>query len=358
MVDKSFMKMLKQKVERAVEEGKLPRELLLYEEVERRDRKGRPKPRRRHLDSLCDGAVRGGDLEYFKNNVDAWIDWLSWSSVVLDEEDYFTVAVHALDLAPRLAGTDYGTSRMRDLGQLWTDTIRGFLGELAFVKWLKEKFRVEAELDYRKGPLEQFLPSDLKSVGGRAPKLRLSIKSTKLRSVWLDIPYEQVRHSDVFVLVRVGVTRMHFLAFLKKISVIREKMLERAIELGIISEEEARSIWEVVPEFENIPSYIVGFLDKREYGRTLDEDPSLILHVDGEMKRKNFVINRFVGFWHPRKKEYREKVIQLLQSKGMRSGAELKFEGIDNFTPTLHFIVHSGFLKRTKDDWSMLVQSL
>jgi len=39
-------------------------------------------------------------------------------------------------------------------------------------------------------------------------------------------------HSDVYVLVRVGITREHFIAFLKAISVIRDKLFSKAVEHG------------------------------------------------------------------------------------------------------------------------------
>jgi len=86
---------------------------------------------------------------------------LSFSSVLLTKEDYLRAALHALSLAPRRAATDYGTSRQRDLAQVWTDAIRGFLGEIAFIKWFKTRFGMEAELDFRKGQIEEFLPSDI-----------------------------------------------------------------------------------------------------------------------------------------------------------------------------------------------------
>ena len=212
-------------VERAVEEALLPREYLYIE-----DTRGRI----RHLDALCDGAVKGGDLESFPD-FSSWLEWLAWSTVVLDERDYLKAAVSALSLAPVLAGTDYGSSKQRDLGQLWTDAIRGFLGEIAFANWLKARFGVAAELDYSRGSLSEFLPSDIRSVDGRPPRLRVSIKTTKLRGIWLDVPFKQIEHSDVFVLVRVGVSRHHFLAFLKSISAIRDKLLSRGVELGVIS---------------------------------------------------------------------------------------------------------------------------
>jgi len=349
----------KRKVEIAIKNGLLPQEYLLYED-----------PRRgvRHVDMLCEGAVRGRDMESF-SSIDEWINWLSWSTVLLDEKDYLTAAVHALDLAPRLAGTDYGTTRQRDLGQLWTDTIRGFLGEIAFVKWLEEKFGVKAELDYRKGPLTEFLPSDVKAISGRSPNLNISIKTTKLRGIWLDIPYKQIEHSDVFILVRVGVTREHFLAFLKKISVIKDKILGKAIKLGIITDEELKNIWDTIPEFSNVPAYIAGFFDKRKYGANIEKRDNIFL-VEGIVKKvksrkkkkiiTKVVINKFVGYWHPKQEIYRNKVIELLrrQNKQVPNDAEIEFEGIGDFSRSLHFIVSSGALKRKREDWKDLVRQI
>ena len=339
----------KRKVEIAIRNGLLPQEYLSYEDSRRGVK---------HVDMLCEGAVRGRDIESF-SNIDEWISWLSWSTVLLDEKDYLTAAVHALDLAPRLAGTDYGTTRQRDLGQLWTDTIRGFLGEIAFVKWLEEKFGVKAELDYRKGPLTEFLPSDIKMISGRSPKLNISIKTTKLRGIWLDIPYKQIEHSDVFILVRVGVTREHFLAFLKKISVIKDKILGKAIELGIITDEELKSIWDTIPEFTNVPAYIVGFFDKRVYGDEVKMRDSIFL-VDGIMKTKRFIINKFIGYWHPKQELYRSKVIELLRKQGryIPDNVKIEFEGIGDFSRTLHFIVSSGALNRKREEWENLISQI
>lgn len=292
-------------VKKAVRRGALPDEYLLYDD-----------PRRKvtHADLLCEGTVRGRDWESF-SSVDEWIEWLGWSTVLLDERDYLTAAVHALDLAPRIPATDYGTTRQRDLGQLLTDAIRGFLGEIALAKWLGERFEVRVVLDYRKGPLPEFLPSDIRLVNGRPPRLNVSIKTTKLRGIWLDIPYSQIENSHVFVLVRVGVSREHFLAFLKEISAIKDKILSKARELGIISEDDLASIWDAIPEFTKIPACIAGFFDKREYEDAVKERTSILL-ADGEEKKKRFVVNKFVGYWHPEQDKYRERLIETLRSQG------------------------------------------
>ena len=321
--------------------GELPKEYLSCEQAE----------------MLCEGAVRGRDVEAF-SSISEWIRWLNWSTVLLDEKDYLIATVHALNLAPRLAGTDYGTARQRDLGQLWTDAIRGFLGEIAFVKWLKERFGVDVQLDYRKGPLTEFLPSDIKYVEGRPPKLNISIKTTKLGGIWLDIPSRQIEHSDVFVLVRLGITREHFLAFLKSLNIIK-KILSRATELDVITDEEAKNIHNAVPEFTKIPAYIAGFFDKREYGDRIKMRNSIFL-VDGEMKKKRFIINKFIGYWHPKQDAYKRLVIELLREQGRQisDSVKLEFEGIGDFSSTLHFIVSSGVLKRKREEWEQIINEI
>ena len=309
-------------------------------------------------EELCDGAIKGLDLGQFAD-CDDWITWLKWASISLDENDYLKAALYGLSLAQKLAATDYGTSRQRDLGQLWTDTIRGFLGEIAFMKWLRERFGVIVELDYERGPIAEFLPSDIRSVNGREPRLRVSIKTTKLGGIWLDIPGAQIKHSDVFVLVRAGITREHFIAFLKKISVIGEKFVKEALNRGLLREEELREIWNAVPEFESIPACIAGFLDKSEYADELKNEYSVI-DVDGKVGRKRVVINKYLGFWHPEKLEYKVVVRDLLKKKGknVTSDMEIEFEGIGNFSRTLHFIASSGILKKKKEHWERLLYKL
>lgn len=317
-----------------------------------------PKAFKGFEEEVCEGAVRARDIEVF-GDYSRWIEWLGWASAVLDESDYLKAAVYGLNLAPKLAGTDYGTARQRDLGQLWTDVIRGFLGEIAVAKWLKERFGITAELDYRLGPLEEFLPSDIKSVAGREPRLRVSIKTTKLSGLWLDVPGAQIEHSDVFILVRMGVTREHFLAFLKKISVIRDKLMKEAVERGLVRREEVEQIWDSIPEFTAAPAYIAGFLDKTEIQDKL-RDRTAVIEADGDVKKKRVVINKFLGFWHPGEAIYEEKLKELLRERGKRVEDEMsiEFEGIGDFSKTLHFIASSGVLKKRKEDWEKLVERL
>ncbi|MEM0463051.1 MAG: hypothetical protein QXO02_05790 [Thermofilaceae archaeon] len=313
-------------------------------------------------EEICEGAVRGLDIHQF-NNIEEWAEWLSWASVVLDERDYLTAAVHALRLAPGLPATDYGTARQRDLGQQWTDAIRGLLGEIAFAKWFKLRFGIEVALDFSKGRLEEFLPSDIKKVSGREPRLNTSIKTTKFRGVWLDVPYAQIKHSDVFVLVRVGVTREHFLAFLKKISVIRDKILSEARRLEVISDSELEEVWGKIPEFKNVPAYVAGFLYKKEFASELEKERVLVADcaVRGR-KKTRLVINKFLGYWDPRSGEYRsillEKCRKALTAVESAENIDIEFEGIGSFSETLHFIASSGVLKRKQHEWEVIAREI
>ncbi len=310
-------------------------------------------------EDLCEGAVRGLDVAEL-GGLDEWIKWLGWSSVVLDENDYLTAALHALRLAPKLVATDYGTSRQRDLGQLWADSIRGFLGEMAFAKWLREKYGRSVELNYSWGSLKEFLPSDIKSIDGRTPNLKVSIKTTKLSGVWLDIPGAQIMHSDVFVLVRVGMTRQHLLSFFKKISVIRDKLIAVAQERGLLGDEELKEIWDAVPDFSPLPAYIAGFLEVSEIREHI-VNRYAIIEADGDVKKKRVVINRYLGYWNPRERHVYDKVLrELLRKKGRNIGDNMKveFEGIGEFSGESHFITSSGLLKKRKEEWDELVKRL
>jgi len=325
-------------------------------------------------EEICKGAESGLDTKQFKT-LSEWAEWLSWASVVLDENDYLTAAVHALGLAPKLAATDYGRSRQRDLGQLWTDAIRGFLGEIAFVKWLRQRFGIEAELDFRRGALEEFLPSDIRLVKKpgerepREPKLRVSIKTTKLGGIWLDVPYAQIHRSDIFVLVRVGITREHFVAFLKKISVLKDKIFEEAVRRGVVAEDELKKIWNEVPDFTPVPAYVAGFVDRREIKDKLASQR--VIDVGGEVERKKKIrltINRYLGFWNPKEEEqYKQIIVKKcadlksctnIEMLANRADFEIEFEGIRSFSETLHFIASSGVLKKKEEDWEKILKEL
>ncbi len=149
------------------------------------------------------------EKEEVENNFDMWIAKIKYGIIPLDEGDYVKALIHALRIAPKLVSSDYGSSRQRDLGQLWTDTTRGFLGEIALAKFVKKRFDIKFLLDYTFGDIADYLPSDIKKVelpdGAQIdPKIRVSFKSTKFNGIWLDEPGAQIERSDAFILIKLG----------------------------------------------------------------------------------------------------------------------------------------------------------
>jgi len=299
------------------------------------------------------GAYEGLELEV---PLGEWLEKrFKYQFVWLEKEDYLKALVRALWLAPVFAGTDFGGARQRDMAQVWTDTARGFLGEIALSKFLSEKFGVEAKLETRRGKLTEFLPTDISQIrvsgeSWRQPSLRISIKTTKFGGRWLDLPGTQFQHSDVFILVKIGILRQHFLAFLKAISFLKEKLFPIAEGLGELSAEDATRLWNEIPEFDPIPSYIAGFLLKSEI--------TLPVHmVNAKLKgkkRKRIVITHGVGLFSP------QIVRELKEIRELDRNGNLPIEVepiIDSLTGD-HFLAHSGSLKYGEENWRQLINRI
>jgi len=140
--------------------------------------------------------------------------------------------------------------------------------------------------------------------------------------------------------------------------------LEAPLQLGLISPDELSEIWGSIPDFENVPAYVAGYVDKREFEERLEKDRVLV--ADGRLggrKTLKLTVNKYLGYWHPGDEEYRRRVFEAyLKTKGALQPPaglpEVEFEGIGEFTKTLHFIASSGVLKRKQEDWEKIVQEL
>jgi len=81
---------------------------------------------------ILEKALIGGEITD-KMPAEQWLEERFLPNcVVIDEEGYSKMCIDALKILGTTAATDYGGSRQRDLGQLWADMTRGYLGELAF----------------------------------------------------------------------------------------------------------------------------------------------------------------------------------------------------------------------------------
>ena len=257
------------------------------------------------------------------------------------------MCVSALKIVSNVAATDYGSSRQRDLGQLWADMIRGYLGEVAFKQFLNKNWGIESDLGHDKGSLKDYLPLDIHSVKfpgepQRPPKVKISIKATKWNGIWLDIPGDQFNHSDIHILVKVGVGRDHLFAFFKEISVFRDKVLKIGQEVGSLTEKESEKLFDTLPNFAPIPAYICGFAKKSE---NFDALP-----YSGRKGRKHFKITAWNG---PMSAGDLEKI----KEKEGVSG-KVQFEGIGKFSHNQGYLFNTGNLNWTKVQWDDVVKSI
>ena len=289
------------------------------------------------------GGEIGGDI-----SVQTWMEKrLFPNSVEIDEEGYAHMCVDALKILRGTAATDYGSARQRDLGQLWADMTRGYLGELAFLKFLEKKEGIKAELGHEIGELKDFLPLDIHSVQfpdqeKRQPKIRISIKTTKWNGIWLDIPGDQFNHSDVHVLVKVGAGRDHLFAFFKALSVFKDKVLKRGEEVGALTSTDSKILFDSLPSFKPINAYVCGFVWKnREY---------LSLPYSGKSGRKNYTITAWNGPMEPGD-------LEKIKEKEAVSGS-IKFEGIGNFAHDRMHLFNAGNLLWKEGDWEKVVSAI
>ena len=257
------------------------------------------------------------------------------------------MCVSALKTVRNVAPTDYGSSRQRDLGQLWADMIRGYLGEVAFQQFLEKNWGIKSSLGHEKGSLKEYLPLDIHEVTfpgkpSKSPRIKISVKATKWNGIWLDIPGNQFNHSDIHILVKVGVGRDHLFSFFKKISVFRDKILKLGQEIGIITKEESEVLFNSLPDFSPIPAYICGFAKKSNHFNSLS--------YSGKKGRKHYKITGWNGPILP-------SDLETIKQKEEVVG-NIKFEGIGEFSHDQGYLFNTGNLLWEKNDWDEVVRSL
>jgi len=287
-------------------------------------------------------------------------DWLEnrfkYQFVWLDKDDYIRALVRALWLAPQFAGTDFGQSRQRDMAQVWTDTARGFLGEIALSRFLKDKFNLDTKFDTKRGKIEEFLPSDIKEIrfpddSWRSPRIRVSIKTTKFNGRWLDVPGAQYQHSDVFILVKVGILRQHFLAFLKAISFLKDKLFPLGKDLKELNEKSSLELWEEIPEFESIPSYIAGFIDIRSLNLPIH---SIGIRKGGK-KPVRLIIFSGIGIFTPENILNHDIIKKIDPAK---EAQRIDIDPIINGYTGKKFFAHSGGLNYGHEKWLKITNEI
>lgn len=290
-------------------------------------------------------AFAGGEIS---NSLEEWAKKRFLPNIVfIDDIGYSQMCIDALKILRTTAPTDYGGSRQRDLGQLWADMTRGYLGELALSLFLKKNWGIEMTLGHEKGELSKYLPTDMEAIRKpnekkRKPRIKVGIKTTKWNGIWLDLPGSQFDHSDVHVLIKVGTGRDHLFAFFKKISVFKDKIFKVGKDIGFLSEKEAELLYASLPNFRPVPAYVCGFILKSEKYKELS--------YGGKLGRKNYEINSWNGPINP------EDLDEIKRKESVPG--KIRFKGIDKFSHDKGYLFNTGNLLWTRRDWDLVISKL
>lgn len=296
---------------------------------------------------ILNKAKVGGEINENMSEKDWFEKRFKPNVVFINEEGYTKMCVDALKILGGTAATDYGSSRQRDLGQLWADMTRGYLGEYAFKLFLKNKLGLDSQLGHEIGTLNEYLPQDVHLIREpgkefRSPKLTIGIKTSKWNGIWLDIPGNQFNHSDIHVFVKVGTGRDHLFAFFKSISVFKDKVLKKGESVGALNKQESEDIYNALPSFSIIPAYICGFVKKdATYSK---------LSYSGKKGRKHYTIQTWNG---PMLPEDMKDIKQLENISGT-----VKFEGIGKFAHNNGYLFNTGNLLWKEADWLKIKEKI
>lgn len=293
-------------------------------------------------------AIEGGELniltptEWFEQRFKPRVVWIS-------EDNYAHMCVDALKIAGKVAATDFGSSRQRDLGQIWADMTRGYLGEQALLEFLKQRFGIQGTVGHEAGSLEEYLPMDVQtvSVNNEAPRplrIKIGVKTIKWNGIWFDIPGAQFVHSNIHVLVKVGVSRDHLFAFLKSLSAFKDKVLQKGIDVGAINEAEAQQLYDQLPSFAPVPAYICGFVDSADTYQPLT--------YTGARGRLHYTIDSWNGPIHDGDLAT-IKTREVLPDKG-----KVQFVGIGSFSHPNGYLFNMGHLKWSDADWQSVIDRI
>lgn len=212
-----------------------------------------------------------GRFAFEKSDLEEWKRSRAYRSMTLSREDYMRALEFAIQaFYGNVTKSHFARQQQRDAGQYITNQVQGKLGEIAFVKFLKDKFNIEAELDFsfREGIIPgQDITEIRRGRIANPPRIRVGIKATKQRNMFLALSTNEVerddRRSDIYVLVRVGLFPNHILRLLK-------------------DSPNLRAVQENIPPLSNISAEIAGYVEIQEL-----DGPAVVI-LGNKMSEPNY----------------------------------------------------------------------
>ena len=280
--------------------------------------------------------------------------------VLLTQRDYLRASVVALSFQNRFVRTDFGTSRQRGFGQSWGDAIQGLLGEIAFTKLVSQatNMQVIPIISADRMEIDEALTADVSEVliNGRRrikPAQRVSIKATKLNGRWLDVPYNQIEHSDAFVLVKLGTDADSLFAFLAGVSSLA-KVLEVYKSAGLEpifdkEEEAAEEAWRNIEGLARrqhpVLAVVAGWQSQKEL-----RQPFVALCHNGRSARKKITIYSGKGVIGSRGERLPSRIRYACGFQPRGTHEKIAFHPIGDFTDANHSVCSTDLLESNLDE--------
>lgn len=219
-------------------------------------------------------------LAFAKTELDRWKTNFDSCCVALDMEDYLKCLEFAVSsYYGANSRSDFGAPQQRDIGKFIDNYTSGKMGEIAIKKFLEARYGCSIKLDFGVHPSEvsgQDIVEVVTKSGTKLitnpPRIRVAIKTSKMKNVWLVVSKTEVersvRASDVYVFVRVDLPPDHLFRLVRthpSLSNLKDMIpeLDHVIGqvVGYATYEDLRSetVSEVLPGSEQkiMPSYIL-----------------------------------------------------------------------------------------------------
>ncbi len=209
--------------------------------------------------SFEEGATKAGvKPSLFKNFIKNGKE-ISYHKVgrrnLVNSEDIDAWLVMRQDRKVELTKADFGTSRQRTFMGAVENWTQGALAEIALQKFIKRKFSVKLEIEFRVFDgivVGQDIVAVIRGKTSNPPRIRVSVKSGKENGMVLIVPLNEgdteARRSDYYVFVRVVFPVDVFARFYR-------------------SSPEFADMLNIIPDFEPATAYIVGYCKREELER-------------------------------------------------------------------------------------------
>ena len=187
----------------------------------------------------------GGRWMLLRDEFVWWKENRDFKLVRLSIEDYYKAFNFAVGQFYKggFGRVAWGKTKRRDVGEFLFNQIVGKLGEVAFCKFAKDRFARVVGISF---DVEKEIPGqDIFEVEGRSPRIKVSIKATKMQNFNLWVNEEEIDFSDAFVLCRVDLPLDHLLRAFR-------------------GHEKLSAIKDAIPQLDEVEAEVVGFAWKDE----------------------------------------------------------------------------------------------